>query len=343
MSAAHNVSRTSRSGVLLISLDFEIRWGVRDLESAESYRPNLLGERRAVPAMLELFSEYGIHVTWATVGFLFFETRKQLLAAMPTKRPAYRNRKLSPYENLHEVGADERDDPYHYAPSLLRLIAATPHQEIGTHTFSHYYCLEEGQTVEAFEADLCAAQKAAEDYGVQLKSLVFPRNQFNARYVEVCRRMGIAAYRGNEVHWVYEATNFKKQGWLRRGLRLADAYMDISGHNCFSPEVARHTFPFNMPSSRFLRAYSRNLHPFNRLRRRRILNGLTHAARHGLIYHLWWHPHNFGVDTDENISFLRSVLEHYAALRDNYGMESLSMGELAQRWLEADAIEEVNG
>src|SRR5581483_3584546 len=138
--------RYGRAGTLVVSLDFELHWGVRDVRRVADYRENLLGVRDAVPALLATFREFGIHATWATVGLLFFETKREMMAALPAVRPAYRRAELSPYGSLADVGGDERHDPFHFAPALVRRIAATADQEIGTHTFSPYYCLEAGQT-----------------------------------------------------------------------------------------------------------------------------------------------------------------------------------------------------
>jgi hypothetical protein len=54
---------------------------------------------------------------------------------------------------------------------------------------------------------------------------------------------------------------------------------------------------------------------------------MTVAARQGKVFHLWWHPHNFGLHTDENLAFLERILEHYAKLRHEYGFESAAMGD----------------
>jgi hypothetical protein len=54
-----------------------------------------------------------------------------------------------------------------------------PGQEIGTHTFSHYYCLEPGQQPEQFEDDLKAAIAVSKAKGIDTKSIVFPRNQYS--------------------------------------------------------------------------------------------------------------------------------------------------------------------
>ncbi len=58
---------------------------------------------------------------------------------------------------------------------------------------------------------------------------------------------------------------------------------------------------------------------------------MVFAARHGEIYHLWWHPHNFGLRVQENIDQLRRILDTYSSLRICYHMQSYSMEELATR------------
>jgi len=125
----------------IISLDFELRWGARDVKIGTQYRKNLLGVRRVVPALLAAFAEYGIHATWATVGFLLFSNRTELLASLPEQRASYDDLRLSPYQDMQAVGLDEEEDPLHFGRSLINQIRAHPGQEIATHTFSHYYCL----------------------------------------------------------------------------------------------------------------------------------------------------------------------------------------------------------
>jgi len=64
------------------------------------------------------------------------------------------------------------------------------------------------------------------------------------------------------------------------------------------------------------------------LKIRRIKKAMTYAAKNNLIYHLWWHPHNFGRNTEENLKNLKSILDHYKYLNDKYNFESLSMEEI---------------
>ena len=324
------MSTRQQQGALVISLDFELYWGMRDVRGLENYRQTLLGERLVVPALLKLFKEYEIHATWATVGFMFCETRDELLRHAPSKKPLYVNQNLSPYPHLSHVGRDEQEDPFHFAPSLIKLVASSPHQEVATHTFSHYYCLERGQDIETFRDDLIAAKRVASKYNLHMESLVFPRNQFNGDYLSVCQELGIKTYRGNESSWIYRAKSRERESLFRRGVRLLDAYVNMSGHNCYAIEEISKETPVNIPSSRFLRPFSNGLRFLEPLRLRRILDDLTYAAKQGLVYHLWWHPHNFGENTEDNLAFLKAILDRYLMLKQTYGMESLNMFEMGQ-------------
>lgn len=317
-----------RRGALVISLDFELDWGVRDTLSLNGgYRENLLGAREVVPKLLALFGRYEIAATWATVGFLFASTREELLAASPAVKPQYHDVRLDPYRA--EIGDDEQSDPLHYAASLIELIAAQPRQELATHTFSHYYCLEPGQTKEAFRADLEAAVKVAAARGVKLRSIVFPRNQLNPDYLEALKPLGIDCYRGTEPGQLYRPAAGGEQSLPRRALRLLDSYFDLTGPNLVRWEAVREANGLcNVASSRFLRPFRRRLEP---LRWRRVVKAMETAAKQGAIYHLWWHPHNFGVDQEANLAFLERVLKVFADLRERYGMESLSMAEVCDR------------
>ncbi len=320
------------TGIFVVSLDFELYWGVRDRHSLAVYRETLLGARQAVPALLELFRQYEIHATWATVGFLFFDCKEELLAALPDVRPQYGNAALSPYGDIDGIGANEAEDPFHFAASLVRKIASTPGQEVATHTFSHYYCLERGQTPAAFRADLDAARRAAARLGVRLESIAFPRNQCNCEDLPLCGELGIIAYRGNQPGRLWRARNQEQESAWVRALRWVDAYFPVSGHGDYALEEGGRA-PVNIRASRFLRPYAPALRLLEPLRLRRVTAAMTHAAHHGRVYHLWWHPHNFGRHTTENLAALEKNLAHFAALRDRYGMESLSMSEAAGRAL----------
>ncbi len=316
-------------GALVISLDLELYWGVRDvLPANEAYWENLKGEPVAIKAILDLFEEYGMAATWATVGFLFAESTEDLERLKPRILPEYANSALSPYldslESKNEKGTIFR------APQLIDLIRKTPKQEIATHTFSHYYCLEQGQTEETFAADIDSAIKAAEERSIDIKSIVFPRNQHNPKYDKVLIDRGIVCYRGNQKALMYRFKEDSPAKPFYRASRLADTFVNISGPNTYDWNDIWKKGIADVPASAFLRPVTKAEGALAKLQFRRIEKGLEHAARNNRIFHLWWHPHNFGIRTEENIRLLRRILERFRGLSNEYGMRSLSMADAAR-------------
>jgi peptidoglycan/xylan/chitin deacetylase (PgdA/CDA1 family) len=294
----------------------------------DSYGNNVLAARAAIPRLLDLFASRGVRCTWATVGFLFFDDKKDLMAHLPDQLPTYTSPSFSPYRRLADIGANEREDPYHYALSLVRRIALVPGQEIGTHTFSHYYCLEDGHTPAAFRADLVAAQRAAARLGITLRSIVFPRNQVSPSCLEISHELGLAAYRGTERAWPYRPCATDAATLAHRAARLADSYVSITGPNCVNPRRDASGM-LDIPSTRFLRPVSRRLRQFEGLREKRIRDSMRYAAETGTVCHLWGHVHTFGADIEANFAVLDRLLRHFDDLRHQHGMQSRNMSDLA--------------
>jgi peptidoglycan/xylan/chitin deacetylase (PgdA/CDA1 family) len=332
----HNHIQEPDFGALVISLDFELHWGVRDKCGPDGpYRENLLGARKAVPRILDLFEEFEIAATWATVGFLFAESRKEREAFSPSLHPHYAESRLDAYAEI--TGENEDDDPLHYASSLISQISKRPRQEVATHTFSHYYCQEPGDTREAFAADLSSAVAIAQSHGIQVRSIVFPRNQFRPGYEDVLKDAGIVCYRGNEPHWMYQPRPRSQETLAVRAPRLLDHYVPVSGSKVVKwSEILQSNGLCDVRSSMFLRPYSARRKSLESIRLRRITSGIRAAAEQPGIFHLWWHPHNFGVNTDENLDFLRNALEVFSRCRQSHGMQSLSMLDVASLISNAD-------
>ena len=324
-------------GALVISLDFEIHWGVRyRFPAGGSYVANLLGVRRAVPEILRQFEEFEVAATWATVGLLFAHSRAEQQHFSPVVRPSYRDPTLSPYEE--PVGDGEEDDPLHYAPSLIAAIGDTSRQEIGTHTFSHYYCLEPGQDRDAFRSDIASAMAIAHRYGIQPRSIVFPRNQHNPDYDDVLRSTGIRCIRGNTLGWMNRATRVGETTLAMRGGRLLNAYLPVGRQPTIPWEsLVQPTGLCNVPASLFLRPYAPPLRALDRLRVQRITRLIRRAATSREIVHLYWYPHNFGVHLEENVAILRAILQAFVRYRQSHGLQSLSMGDVADLSLAASS------
>ena len=89
--------------------------------------------------------------------------------------------------------------------------------------------------------------------------------------------------------------------------------------------------PIILPASRMLRPYSKGNSFFNAVRLTRILNEMEKAARLHEIYHLWWHPHNFGNNPKASMDELHKIVDQFRRLKEQFGMESLTMEELGNQ------------
>jgi hypothetical protein len=85
----------------------------------------------------------------------------------------------------------------------------------------------------------------------------------------------------------------------------------------------------DVPASRFLRPRSRNLALLEPRKVSRIAAEIAQAGRRGEMFHLWWHPHNFGADQEQHLRQLKSLLEHVDDSRERFGLRSLTMAEAA--------------
>ena len=320
------------NGKFVISLDYELHWGIFDVMSEEDYFDNLVNTEKAVDAMLKLSNEFDVRLTFATVGFLFANDKKELNHFLPNHKPTYSNKKRNPYLFLESVGDTKEEAPFHFAAKRIAEISTDSRHEIGTHTFSHYYCLEDGQTEEQFNADLKSAVAIARSKGISLKSIVFPRNQVKKEYLDICIANGITSYRGTEKSGAYDPS-ISLPRMVKRGLRMADSYLNLLGHHTtpLSHLEQNENKCLDIPSSRFFRPYDGKLKSIQGLKLQRIKKSMTHAAKKKHLYHLWWHPHNFGKNLNENMADLKEIYMHYVKLNKAYGFENETMTSLTEK------------
>jgi peptidoglycan/xylan/chitin deacetylase (PgdA/CDA1 family) len=253
-----------KRGTLVISLDFELVWGIFDhitLKDKVTYFDNTLN---VIPQILELFEQNRVEVTWATVGMLFNENWEQWRHNQPELPPTYHNKKLDAY--AYGLAQEKAGfDRFFFAPKLIKQLIKTPGQELATHTYSHYYCLEQGQTREQFAADLDKVIEVAQYVKTQPRSLVFPRNQWNPDYVLLCAERGITQLRSNPNTWFW---NPAQNTLAHKIARTGDAYVPLSKMSYSEIETTPNGVTAQ-PASRFLRPQQKGK-LFNNLRLQRI-------------------------------------------------------------------------
>jgi peptidoglycan/xylan/chitin deacetylase (PgdA/CDA1 family) len=301
---------------LVISLDFELRWGSRDRFGLDpdAYRANLEGVAEVVPALLELFASRGIRATWATVGALACRDWEEYFSRAPAL-PAGLDRSFrvdGAYANVDPSGR------LHFAPALVERVARTPGQELGTHTFSHVPFGEPGMTAEAVAADLAAvAALWTERFGAPPRSLVFPRNQ--VAHVGAVRAAGIRIWRENPPVWFHQADPRRANAAVTRAFRLID---DLVPRSAPTPPLSGEV----TTASLFLRAdLNEALWRLFVRRVRRTLETLEPSA----VFHVYWHPHNLGDAPRRRLARVTEVLDLAAERIARGALVSRSMADLA--------------
>ena len=174
-----------------------------------------------------------------------------------------------------------------------------------------------------------AAKAIAAKFGYDVKSVVLPRNQCEPEYTAVLTELGFTAYRDEENDWIHEKVKLRP---LMRLLRLADVYVPLTGQGGYEPKIEDGIV--NLVGSRMYKPYFKRLSFLEGLKIRRIKKQMLYAAKKGLTFHLWWHPHNVGVHTDLHMAQLEKIFSYYQELKEKYGMRSLNMDEAAQEVLD---------
>ena len=316
-------------GKLVISLDFELFWGlaVWDKSQLLSYRHNIEGALNALSKIVGTLGSHNMKCTIGVVGAMACSSSEDFLMEAPALRPKYTDPAFSSYESLLPLIGTTFDRNLFFVPETISRLVENPLIEIGSHTFSHYYCLEDGQTIDQFETDIATAVKSAEKRGMKLRTIIFPRNQVSEEYLSVCAKYGFTHYRGNQETALYKSEKTPSRFDPHRVLRFADSYFNLSGHNTYK-SIAQRGGLRDVPASRFLRPYSSALRILEPLKVHRVQKSMEYAARHHEIFHLWWHPHNFGLHTDQSIAQLEKICRKFDILHNEYGMQSCFIAEL---------------
>lgn len=302
---------------VVISIDFELRWGVCDKLPLrrDAYERNLLGVPDAVQAMLSLFSEQRMGATWAVVGALACEGWDEYFTRAPTP-PGYVDPRLRFDPAYREIDPQGR---LHFAPHLVRDIAATPLQEIGSHSFGHIYLREPGCTADDVGHDArAAADVLTRIAAMPITSFVFPRNQVG--YTDVLRANGIVRWRDNPRPFYWRASKDSEQSFVVRALRFADSITPLGRRGRSRHEMrASHFVRFGLPD-RVWRAHLKRI------------AGDARDLRPDEALHLWWHPHNLGADVARSTRRLRELVDRirdgapdvsFGSMRDSAGTEPM--------------------
>lgn len=310
-------------GAFVLSLDFELVWGTRDLPEGKAFGDACIRERAEVfDRLLDTLAEFAVPATWCTVGHLMLDS---CAPHDSRKHPEIVRPDHAWFQDdwfIDDPCSDETTNPLYYAQSLVRRIQdCRVRQEIGCHSFSHPIFGDPGCSRACAESELQACIRAAEALGIEMSSFAFPRNSVG--HLDVLAAYGLTCFRGPEPVW-YART--RTAPGLKRAGHLADVLLARCPPVVMPKPVGDDLV--NLPGSMmfFPMHGMRRYIPMSR-RVRRAVKGIRLAADTQQIFHLWFHPTNLADQTEKMFSGLREILAEVVVHRERGTLDCLTMAE----------------
>ena len=298
----------------IMSLDCEGKWGMAD--SLRPYHHRDLTDRRLAAAYSQLLAILARHDVAATFAFVMAFTlsqgERQKFAVLDPRHNGT-DSWLSHYWASLNAGEGEG---WHVPEAFDRVRDAGRH-EIACHSFCHRPLGDDSIDDAGAAAELARAAEAAKLKNVQLRTLVFPRNQIGN--LGAVKAAGFLGYR----------SRLDRSGG-RRG-RIGALLDEFDTKAIPQQPLAEREGLVAIPPGRFFnwRFGLRRLVP-PQVTMARWRNQLDRCAREGGIVHLWLHPHNL-ITGPGTGNVLSDVLAHVARLRDAGSLEVLTQQGYCER------------
>ena len=330
MTALIRHTATIDKAVFVLSADTELGWGSFDRGGLRRNRDYYLQERDIVRKLLGLLDSREIKGTWAIVGHLF-------LGSCSRNGPDNHNHVLQPAYSWHPDGwlshdpfSDAGEAPLFYAPDIVDSIIASPQaHEIASHSFTHAILGDPECSREVAYSQLRECKRLAENLGIEMVSMVFPRNSVG--HLDVLSELGFCSFRGQELSW-YRTIGSK--GRIRKLCHYLDRLIAVTPPcyrvlDCYRLGT-QGEWLFNLPASMFYAPFGGlwNLVGLSR----RVLQakkGIMEAVRKKALFHLWFHPFNLAT-SPLLLEGLDEVLGFVARQVKAGNIDSLTMGETAR-------------
>ncbi len=309
-----------KKGKFVISLDTEIAWGWLPFEEKrKSFYPLYEKTREVIDRLIVLFEKYDIPATWAIVGKMIEkEDSRNRVLEIADFFPHLSNKKIN-----NDPELNKKENPYLVAPDIIeKIIASKVQHEIATHSYHHIHFGRYGKEQRALvEKDIDAFLEVFDSYDRKIESIVFPRNDIG--FVDLLSEKGLRNYRGIDKVWYANwPSPFKKilqplDGILPTAPEVVDPIENPDGM-------------INIPGSMLFRirhfGIRKNI-PVGILKTKGI-KGLEAAVRKNKIFHLWFHPFNFGYKMDEHLNAFEAVLSKAAELRKSGQLDTVCMKDI---------------
>ncbi|MXV60954.1 polysaccharide deacetylase family protein [Natronorubrum sp. JWXQ-INN-674] len=299
-------------GSIIFSLDAELAWGFHDEEIIPTDR--VYQGRKAWQELVDLFDQFDVPATWAIVGHLFLSECNGNHGNIVSTNNWF----------ARDPGGNVEEAPQWFGPNLIESVSkANVDHEIATHTFSHVEFGKKSTTKDIAREEIQKSIKIAEEWGNNIKSVVYPRN--NIGYREVLADQGIICYRGQEpMKWYDESKVYP--------LMKFASTLSSSAPKLVSPVIDEYGL-VNVPASMYLFTFDQPLGIFTEpvlgdVIVRRVKRGIDAVAGSDKILHLWLHPNN--LTQESYFDRMYAILKYVARKRQQTDLRVQTMAEIAE-------------
>lgn len=293
-------------GIVTLSIELELGWGMHDKGRYAHLSPSRNAETRALRRLLRVADEYQIPITFDIVGHLFHESCSGFHDG-PHPRCWWRA----------DPGTNQKTDPLFYAPDLVEGIRSQPlDHEIATHTYSHL--LAEHASPAELDYELACVKELHDSKGISApSSIVMPRHQNADR--SVLQAHGINTIRRPIDGYEQSFSNpLSKLRWLltrchpESSIRTRDGLTEttVTTH----PSLSSSLLPVGQSDPHpVITAIPLSIRQY--LHRRYLFDAIDRAAEGDAHVHLWTHVYN--IANEKQWGPLEDGLEYMAEQRDN--------------------------
>jgi len=297
-------------GSVVLSLDAELAWGFHDYETLPEDR--VTTARESWLRLLDILDEYDFPATWAVVGHLLLDSCDGVHDDHPRSDDWFDS----------DPGTWEGRDKAWYGSKLVDAIEdADADHEVASHTFSH---VEMGHATRAVaSAEMRECVELAEERGLSVDSVVFPRNYVGHR--DVLAAYGVKSYRGNRPRRWYD------RGLLGAATRVLGWPTGTVSPPLVTPEEDEYGL-VNIPASLYLFSFEGRLRsaaerftedPVVGMAKR----GIDRASTRNGVFHMWFDLNDLTEERD--FERLEAILKYVTEVRATTPLTVETMDSIA--------------
>lgn len=185
-------------GIFIISVDLELAWGfnyelLKGSETALRYLKIIKDRsRRNVRKLLDLSERFNIPFTWGVVGHLSLSSCTRTADGVSHPDMPRPELDLNNDWYFNDPCSDVTIEPLWYGSDIIKqILESKVEHEIACHTFSHVDFSKCSKEVAMAEIRKC--EEVMKDYGIELKSFIFPKNRIGN--LDILKQEGFKTFR----------------------------------------------------------------------------------------------------------------------------------------------------